>query len=365
MTALVEPTTDASDANANYNFLENAIKENKNAIQKPETSQVDVGEQAGDGKAVDGRGEGKKDTGSLEKEGKKIRFQKGENIWDIDEDAVAEIKADKATRKLSAKEIRDKAAGEVAIENRMRELAEMKKESEKLVKNFNKLSKTDPLRAIELLIEHASKIDPEVKFDKFINDLAKQGESLEGMTDAERRAWELERKLQQKEQHIQDKENAEKFMTLRDDFVEQSGISHETFDQYAEVILNDEYLSKNIKNEEDLLKAVDNFNYEVAAQNTAYAAIKHVQPDIASDDPVIMEMADLLKKNPEWTPEDVLEVVQGVFGESRKGKAAKILSRKQRSVVSDEDFEDANLSDFEYLKMKIEKDRLNKLKQQR
>lgn len=363
MTALVDATPEVSDSNANFNFLENAIKEKKNAIQKPEASEMDVGEQARDGKGMDGGGESKKDSGNLEKELKKIRFQKGEKVWDIDEDAIAEFKADKSMRKLSAKEMRDKASGEIAIENRMKDLAEKKKETETLVKNFNKLSKTDPLRAIELLIEHASKVDPEMKFDKFINDLAKQGESLESMTDSERKAWELERKLQQKEQIIKEKESTDKFISLRDDFVEQTGITHEHFDQMAEVILNDEFLSKSIKNEDDLLKAVDNFNYEVAAQNTAYAAIKHVQPDIASDDPVIMEMAELLKKNPEWTPEDVMEVVEGVFGESRKGKAAKILSRKQRSVVSDEDFEDANLSDFEYLKRKIEKDRLNKQKQ--
>lgn len=360
--AEVETSPNVSDSQGNFEFLDKAIREQKNAIQKPETSEVDVGEQAGDGEGVDGGSEVQKDAGNLEKELKKIRFQKGEKVWDIDEDAVAEFKADKSTRKLSAKEMRDKASGEIAIENRMRELAEKKKETESLVKNFNKLSKTDPLKALELVVEYASKLDPDVKFDKFINDLAKQGESLESMNDSERKAWELERKLKQKEEVIQQKEETERFMKLKDEFVDAAGMDHDTFDEIAQLLLNDDDFVKKIKNEEDLIKAVDHFNYEVVSQKAAFAALKAVQPGIAHNDPIVYELGDLLKKNPDWTPADVMEIAEGVFGEHRKGKAAKILSRKQRTTVSDEDFEDANLSDFEYLKRKIEKDRLNKLK---
>lgn len=355
--------TNISGNQSDFEFLNNAFMEDRNAVQKQETGEMDVGEQAGDGEGVDGRSEGKQSPTNTEKELKKIRFKKGEQVWDIDEDAIAEIKADKSTRSLSAKQMRDKASGEIAIENRMRELAEKKKESDSFIKNFSKLSKSDPLRALEGLIEYASQSDPDLKFEKFINELAKQGESLEGMSESERRAWELDRKLKQKEEILQEKESKERLIELRDDFVEDTGISHETFDQYAQALLEDPILSQHIKNEDDLLSAMDNFNYEVAAQNAAYAAVKRVQPSISADDPIIVELAGFLKQNPEWTPEDVLDVTTKMFGEYRKGKAARTLSRKQRVTVSDDDYESANLSDFEFLERELLKDREKKRQQ--
>lgn len=340
-----------------FKFLDNQLREDRNAIQKSKANAVDVLGKTGDGERVGERSESKPQADSPKDNVKKIKFQKGEQSWEIDEDALADIKADKSVRSLTVKELRDKAAGEIAVENRMRDLSEKRKEQESFIKKFTSVSKTNPAKALEIMIEYAAKSDPELNFNKFIDDLAKQAESLGQMTEAERRAYELDQKLKEKDAILKDKENEENFNSLRENFVQTAEISHETFDNYAEMILQDPVLSREIKSSEDLVNRIDDFHFEVCAQQAAHAALSTAVKGLPKDDALVFDLADVLKQNPDWEPEDVIEVAQGILKEQKRNNAAQTLSRKQRSTVSEEDLPDENLSDAEFLAKEILKDR--------
>lgn len=359
MTATVEET--ATDANQNFEFLHKQIQEERNAVPKRETSKVDVGEQAGDGEGVDGGSEVQKPTAN-KKDGKKIRFQKDEQIWDIDEDAIAEIKADKSTRSLSAREMRDKASGEIAIENRMREVSEKKKEQDAFIRKFTQTAKSDPIKALEQMIEFVSQADPDINFNKYVNSLIQQSETLANMSDAEKKNWDLERKLKEKEEVLNQKTEQEQFELRREEFVNEVEISPDEFDAMAQTILDDPEISQHVKSTDDLFKVVDEFHYEVQAQNVAYAALSKVAKGLPKDDPVVFELAGVLKNNPDFTPQDVLEIAGKIFQGEQRENAARTLSRKQRSTVSTEDYRTENLSPFEFLNRELAKDRENRTK---
>lgn len=358
MTATLDAPTQSMDANSNFESLHQQLKDDRsNAIQKQNASKVDVGEQAGDGEGMAGGDTVNQKSSGEKKEGKKIRFSKGEQIWDIDEDAIAEIKADKAIKNLSAREMRDKASGEIAIENRMREVAERKKDQDAFLAKFNKTAKTDPIKALEQMIEYASTTDPELNFNSYVNALIKQSEALGQMSDAEKKAWDLNRKLVEKEQIIKDKEDSENFDTLREDFVSEAGISTNEFDRMAQVILDDPHMSKDVKSTEDLFKVVEEFHFEVQAQNVAYGALSRVSRGIDRVDPLVFDLADVLKQNPDFTQQDVLDIAKEIYSGADRENAAKTLSRKQRNTVSTENYKTENLTPFEFLMQEFEKDR--------
>lgn len=359
MTAQLETQApDLSNGTANFEALQQQFQEEKShAVQKPKTSELDVGEQAGDSEGMDAGSPSEGHASHSKKEAKKIRFAKGEQVWDIDEDALAEIKADKSTRSLSAREMRDKASGEIAIENRMREVAERKKEQDAFIKKFTQTAKADPIKALEQMLEFAGKADPDLNFNKYVNDLIKQAESLSTMSEAEKRAWDLDRKLKEKDQILKEKEDAETFELKREEFVTEAQISPNEFDRMARTVLDDPEIAQHIKSTDDLFKVVDEFHYEVAAQKVAYAALSRVSKGLPQDDPIVFELADVLKKNPDFTPEDVSDIARELFQGEKREQAAKVLSRKQRSAVSTEDYRTENLSPFEFLEMELKKDR--------
>lgn len=359
MSEILENTSqDQSNGTANFESLQQQFQQERaDAIQKQKASEVDVGEQTGNGEGVDTGSKNERNSGSEKKEVKKIRFTKGDQFFDVDEDALAEIKADKSTRSLSAKEMRDKASGEIAIENRFREIAEKKKELEAFSKKFTQTAKADPIKALEMMVEFASKTDPDLNFNKYVNDLVKQAESLSTMTEAEKRAWDLDRKLKEKDQILKEKEDAEQFELKREEFAIEAEISTNEFDRMAQTILEDPELAQHIKSTDDLFRVVDEFHYEVQAQQVAYAALSRVSKGLPKDDPIVFELADVLKKNPDFTPEDVSDIAKGLFQDEKREHAAKVLSRKQRSSVSTEDYRTENLSPFEFLQGELKKDR--------
>lgn len=348
---------DQGAGDSDFAYLQQELQGDRDAVQEHETGEMDVRQQAQDGEGVDGGSEGRKQA----HRGKTIRFQKGDEIWEIPEDAIAEIKADKKLQQLKAFEMRDKAAGDIAVQNRMRDLAEKRKETETFVKNFNKFSKDDPLKALEYAVDYASRENPELKFDGFLNALAEQATRLSEMTEAERKSYKLERDLQEKEEKMQSYEVERNFNRLKTQYLEENDISSNEFDRYAQAVLEDPELVKAIGKEEDLIDAVRGLHYEVEAQRASYHSLKKFVPDLTEgdkqDERIILDFASILKDNPDFTKEDVEEVLYRAVRGNRKRHASQSLSRKQRKSVSSKKHEEDSLSDYEYLKKALLQDR--------
>lgn len=67
---------------------------------------------------------------------KKYAFRKGDSVFELDDDYEIEFMADKKPTKLTLRELKDRAAGDIAIKNRMHSLAEEKKELTRLLKHL-------------------------------------------------------------------------------------------------------------------------------------------------------------------------------------------------------------------------------------
>ena len=160
-----------------YNDLQNQLLNNKtDKTEKVEAPEAKV----------------KKETPS----NKKFVFKKGDQSLELDDDFEIEIMADKKPTKLTLKELKDRAAGDIAVKNRMHSLAEEKKKVQATFKQFAEMAKTDPLGALEFISERAKESDSDFAYDKYIQMLAEQAEKLGKMDEKERKAWELEKKLQ-------------------------------------------------------------------------------------------------------------------------------------------------------------------------
>lgn len=288
----------------------------------------------------------------------RLAFKKGEQVWEIDDDAEIELVADKKTTKLTARQMRDAASGDVAIRSRMRELAEAKKSVDAIFKDFSRLSKEDPLKALERMIEKAQEADPDLTYDSFLQALADQAAKLSEMDEKDRKNWDLERKLQEKQKILEEKDKISKLEEKAQSLMAETGINSDQFQAYADALLQDPVLAKQITSEEDLIDRVGELVEEIGAQHAAEAALRKVHPSLPPQDPLIFELASVLKQNPDFTPKDVEDIASYVLEGQRKEKA-KIYSDKARMGASDRYEREKGLSDVEILKRKLLERRKN------
>src|SRR5665213_2204632 len=137
---------------------------------------------------------------------KKYIFKKGDHALELDDDYEMEFVADKRPTRLTLRELKDRAAGDIAVKNRMHSLAEEKKRIATTFKQFADLAKTDPLAALEFISGKASESDSEFEYSKYLEKLADQAEKLGQMTEEQRKAWELQKKLEKAESNLSRKE---------------------------------------------------------------------------------------------------------------------------------------------------------------
>ncbi len=120
---------------------------------------------------------------------KKFIFKKGDQSYELDDDFELEIMADKRLTKMTLRELNDRAAGDVAVKNRMHSLAEEKKKVQATFREFTDLAKTDPLGALEFISNKAKETDSEFEYNKYIEKLADHAEKLGRMDEKDRKAW--------------------------------------------------------------------------------------------------------------------------------------------------------------------------------
>lgn len=310
----------------------------KNAFQEQEADEVHVRQHAEDGERVGGGDEGEEEAPDpeVEEEGQeqsssKLSFTKGDETFDVDEDAEFELKADGKTRKVTLRELRDYAAGGIAVRNRMRQLAEEKKKIHAPFKEFSKVSKNDPLGSLKKVFSAIKEVDPEVDFKGFLRDLGNQVQQQAKMSPAERKAYELEGELREKEQALTDTQRLQMIKELEQEVMETYEIDHDQLAEYGDMILSDPAIANTVRNEKDLFDRIGEFADEVDRQKAAIAALSKVDSKIKPRDPLVLELSEVLRKNPDFDADDLQEIAHQVVNGVEKTKASQKLSKKQRS----------------------------------
>ena len=349
MTAVLEeaPIATAQEAEDYSSETKDALlqqlqERNKDAVPKQETDEVHVredakvGEQVGEGSEEGEQEERGVEANDSEQEEKRPSFQfaLGEENWDVDPDAVFEFKADGKNISMTLSEMRDAAAGGVAIRNRMRNLAEERKKLYAPYKNFNSVSSKDPLGALKKVFAAIKQVEPEADLNAFLVGLGKQAQSLTEMSAPERKAYELEKELDETRETLTETEKAAIVQERKSDLIEGMGLTEEQVFEYGQSLLADPDLSKTIRNEEDLFDRIEYLADEVHAQHAVYTALQKHDPNLPNNDPLVFELSKILRNNPDFDEHDLEEIAQGVMTGIKKSNASRVLSRRQRSNVS-------------------------------
>jgi hypothetical protein len=324
MTAQVEPITDREQIVQNLIEQINDKKQKKeekfNGSNAEENTEIHDGNQR----------EVQTDTDSQEKRSG-FKFSKGQKNWEVDDDAEFEFMADKKPVKMTLKEMRDAAAGGVAVRNRMRQLSEEKKTFREPFQEFSKTAKDDPLGALEKMFSAIQKIDPDANFNQFINDLASQAQKVARMEPNARKAYQLEKKLKEKDEKLSDSEQIIRIGELKQELMDEMGLPEEKIYEFGQHILNHPVLSQGVETEEDLMERIGDLAEEVELQKASLEALRKHNPDTSPRDPLIFELSNLLKANPDFDQHDLDEIAEEVLGNVQRSKASQKLSKRQRA----------------------------------
>lgn len=262
---------------------------------------------------------------------KKYVFTKGDQSLELDEDYELEFTADKRPTKLTLRELKERAAGDIAIKNRMHSLAEEKKRVTATFKEFADLAKTDPLAALEFISNKAKESDSEFEYSKYIEKLAEQAEKLGQMDEQERKAFELEKKLKKAEEDLSHKERAETVVLRKQEMLaEYPEIGDHEFGQMVDAVLGNEELLEGLESEMDVMNKVEELIIETLTQRDIMSVIEEINPDHVNDSSLIFTISDQLKQNPDLDEEDVRDILRELIGEKRVQRSAPSQTERER-----------------------------------
>lgn len=357
-------------ANTNFQELAAKLESSREASNQGETPQEEVNQEA----VTDNANDTDQQAGNFEENHSEdqedgdyedtpntsaFRFKKGEQEWDIDEDAEFTFKADKKDVTMSLRKMRDAAAGGLAVQNRLREVAQEKKDLQKPIKNFITHSKSDPLRALKELSKHAGEFDENFTFQGFIKSLREQAKTLSSMTEAERKNYDMQQELNEVKES-QEQEQLERLAYEKEArFLKESRITQGQYDQLSEQILSDPKLSAEIDTDEKLLSHVRFLAEEMELQSTAHDALKGIDPNARADSPIIREVARIMRQNPDFDSDDVKDIVGEVMKGQKKQRALRSFSRKGKTTGTADAYRQSLTGDnrqdnFNYLLSRLE-----------
>lgn len=265
---------------------------------------------------------------------KKYIFRKGDQSYELDDDFELEFMADKRPAKLTLRELKDRAAGDIAVKNRMHALAEEKKRVQTTFKQFSDLAKTDPLAALEYISSKAKESDSEFEYSKYIEKLAEQAEKLGRMDEKERKSWELEKKLAKAEQDLSRKERTEAVVLRKQELLaDYPEIGDSQFGQMVDAILQNDELIEGLNSEHDVMDKVEELIQETLTQKDIMTVIREVNPEYLNDNALIFSLSDQLRQNPDLDEEDVRDIIRELIAPSQRSQSrAPVQSDRQRDI---------------------------------
>jgi len=340
-----------------FEALKIQIENKKNAVQEQKTNEVHVPKPSRDSEQVGDGTESEEGTDHPEVQKGFFRFQKGEEAFDIDPEAMIEFKADGKPVKMSMKELRDAAAGGVAIRNRMRQLSEQKKTMLEPFVNAGKKAMENPMGALKQMFSIVQKVNPDLDFKQFLQGLGKQAQSLSKMAPSERESYELKQELQEQKEQTSKVLNEVKIQKLSMELMEDTGLSEEKIFQFGEEILRNPVLKSTIKDEKDLFTRIGDLAEEVELQQASFDALKKYNSKMTPRDPLVFELSKILRQNPDFDERDLLDIAKNVVGNVQRTDAARVLTKRHKSAAinyKSPDRDLAKMTPFEALKLQIE-----------
>lgn len=292
---------------------------------------------------------------------KKYFFRKGDQSLEVDDDYEIEFMADKRPTRLTLRELKERAAGDIAVKNRMHSLAEEKKRVQSTFKEFTQLARKDPLGALEFISNKAKESDSEFEYSQYIEKLADQAEKLGQMDPKERKSWELEKKLEKAEQDLSQKERQQAVVLRKQEMLSSyPEIGDHEFSQMVDAILSNEELLEGLEDEHGVMNKVEELIQETLTQRDIISVIKDINPAYVRDNNLIFTLSDQLRQNPDLDEEDVRDIVQQIIGlpervqtysaPTERERDFRTLSNKARQSAPVKSLRSQNADPFDLLK---------------
>lgn len=262
---------------------------------------------------------------------KKFVFKRGDESLELDDDYEMEFMADKKPTRLTLRELKDRAAGDIAVKNRMHSLAEEKKRVQSSFKQFADLAKTDPLAALEYISSKAKESDSEFEYSKYIEKLAEQAEKLGQMDEKERKAFELEKKLAKAEQDLSRKERTEAVVLRKQELLaDYPEIGDSQFASMVDSVLSNEDLLVGVEDEHGVMDRVEDLIQETLTQRDILTVINEINPAYAKNNQLIFTLSDQLRQNPDLDEDDVRDIVRQIIGREEVVQKRPVQTERQR-----------------------------------
>lgn len=296
---------------------------------------------------------------------KKYVFRKGEDSFELDDDYEIEFMADKRPTKLTLKELKDRAAGDIAVKNRMHSLAEEKKRVQSTFKEFADLARKDPLAALEFISDKAKESDSEFEYSKYIEMLAEQAEKLGQMDEKERKSWELQKKLTKAEQDLSHKERQQTVVLRKQELLSNyPEIGDSQFGQMVDAVLSSEELLEGLNDEHDVMNKVEELIQETLTQKDIMSVIQDINPAHLNDNDLIFSLSDQLRQNPDLDEEDVRDIISQLIRpvekiqkriptSTERERDMRTLSNKARQGNSVGNLRNQNISPYDSLTQQL------------
>lgn len=276
------------------------------------------GQKTGEGDIRENSAE-EKESKKVANPSKKYVFRKGDQSLELDDDYEVEFMADKKATKFTLRELKERAAGDVAVKNRMHSLAEEKKQIQSTFKKFAEISRQDPLAALEYIANKAKESDSEFEYDTYIEKLAEQADKMGQMTQEERRAMELEKKLAKAEEDLSHNARKEAVVLRKQELMsDYPEIGDSEFREMVDVVLSTDELLEGLETEQDVMNKVEELIQETLTQRDIMSVIRDINPSHVNDNELIFSLSDQLKQNPDLDEEDVRDIVRELIAREKE-----------------------------------------------
>ena len=268
-----------------------------------------------------------------EPQSKKYVFRKGDQSLEIDDDYEVEFMADKRHTRLTLRELKERAAGDIAVKNRMHSLAEEKKRVQTTFSEFARIAKKDPLGALEFISNKVKESDSDFEYSQYIDKLADQAEKLGQMDQKERKTWELEKKLEKAEQDLSQKERQQAVVLRKQEMMsDYPEIGDQQFSYMVDAVLSNEDLLEGLENEQDVMDKVEELIQETLTQRDLISVIRDINPAYTKDNTLIFSLSDQLRLNPDLDEEDVRDIIREIIGPSDRSQRSSAPTQRERDI---------------------------------
>lgn len=268
----------------------------------------------------------------LVEEIKKLHAKFGEDEIEIPEQAVLTVKIDGEEIEVPISDLRNNYSGKVAWEKKFNELSTDKKAFteerstiERYVNEFGELArKGDKIGAMQYLAS-LSGMDP-LTFRRELRDqVLTEYKAVLDMDEHQRRAFELEEEnkflKESKESETQRFTREQEYLQAQQQisqYQEALGVDETIWESAIEDLSNEGYSAEEITPD-----AIGQYLYATKVYDSATSVLTEVSAELAADEGKVEAMFDIINQNPDFTKEDLVEIIEETWGSPKKASGSK------------------------------------------